>query len=189
MWDQVTFEDQLIPSNEALYRHYLRSSWVIDYWRKASNNNMQLLPVISFGWKLNKEVLQIEWDSDENIQTIKEHVTFLLRGCKCTKSKCSTRVCSCRKAGRPCGPGCSCTGCTNISTQGTVKFILLALSQTSTQYSTHSYRCAHLVSCPALSMQKVYKMGLGTRLGYIHTHMPSSPPLSQHTYETYSSLF
>ena len=121
MWDQVTFEDQLIPSNEALYRHYLRSSWVIDYWRKASNSDIQILPVTMFGWKLDKEgALEIEWDSDENIKNIKERVTFLLRGCKCTKSKCSTRVCSCRKAGRPCGPGCSCTGCTNKPSQGTV---------------------------------------------------------------------
>ena len=89
MWDQVTFEDQLIPSIEALYRHYLRSSWVIDYWRKASHSNMQLLPVTNFGWKLDKEgTLEIEWDSNENIKSIKERVTFLLRGCKCAKSKC-----------------------------------------------------------------------------------------------------
>ena len=35
---QVTLKDQLNPSNEALYRHYRRSSWVIDYWRKAFNS-------------------------------------------------------------------------------------------------------------------------------------------------------
>ena len=56
MWDQVTFEDQRIPSNEALYRHYRRSSWVIDYWCKASDN-MQLLPVTSFGWKLDRNAV------------------------------------------------------------------------------------------------------------------------------------
>ena len=158
MWDQVTFEDQLIPSNEALYRHYRRSSWVIDYWRKASNNNMQLLPVTSFGWKLDKdEALQIEWDSDENIQNIKERITFLLRGCKCTKSKCSTRVCSCRKAGRLCGPGCSCTGCTNKPSQGTV-------------YS-HAHR-------PPTKRLDTYG------LTYTNMHL-STPPPHTHTHKTY----
>ena len=118
VWDLVTFEDQLIPSNEALYWHYRWSSWVIKCWRKASNSNMQVLPVTGFGWKLDKEeALQVEW---MNIQNIKERVTFLLRGCKCTKSKCSTQVCSYRKAGRPCGPGCSCIGCTKKPSQGTV---------------------------------------------------------------------
>ena len=154
MWDQVTFKDQLIPSNETLYRHYRRSSWVTDYWRKASNNNMQLLPVTSFGWKLDRdEALQIEWDSDENIENIKECITFLLRGCKCTKSKCSTQVCSCRKAGRLCGPGCSCTGCTNKPSQ------LFVCSQTTHKMYRHRRPHIHqhaLVQLPLSTMHTRY---------------------------------
>ena len=86
IWDHITFEDQLIPSNEALYGHFLRSSWVIDYWRKAMQNNMSLLPVTSFGWKDKEGTLSIQWDSEQNIQKVKERVIFLLRGCKCIKS-------------------------------------------------------------------------------------------------------
>ena len=132
MWDQVTFKDQLIPSNEALYRHYLRSSWVINYWCKGSNNNMQLLPVISFGWKLNKEVLQIEWDSDENIQTIKEHVTFLNRYVPLEYAHAE------KLEGHVDQAVAVLAVPTYQHKVRTVKFILLALSQTSTQYSTHS---------------------------------------------------
>ena len=68
MWDQVTFVDQLIPSNEALY---FRSSWVIDYWCKASNSDIQILPVTRFGWKLDKGALEMNGTQMKTSRTLK----------------------------------------------------------------------------------------------------------------------
>ena len=31
IWDRIVFEDQLLPSVDALKRHYLRAKWVISY--------------------------------------------------------------------------------------------------------------------------------------------------------------
>lgn len=38
-------------------------------------------------------------------------------GCKCLKTKCETKKCSCKKAGKPCGNRCECaaTGCVNTT--------------------------------------------------------------------------
>ena len=35
IWERITFEDQLPPSLDALKLHWLRSIWVIHYWRQA----------------------------------------------------------------------------------------------------------------------------------------------------------
>lgn len=40
-------------------------------------------------------------------------IEFVLKGCKC-KTGCITRKCKCRKNHGKCGPGCQCTGCTNV---------------------------------------------------------------------------
>ena len=41
---------------------------------------------------------------------------FVLKGCKC-KTGCKTRICSCRKKERQCGPSCYCQFCNNLNTQ------------------------------------------------------------------------
>ena len=113
VWPRIYFENKLIPSLEALQRHYHRAMWVINYWRQAANNSMDLLPPQYNGWKMTETGLQVDWDSDENIQQIKQHVDFLLHGCKCKSSKCTAKQCKCVKNGQLCGPGCECKGCLN----------------------------------------------------------------------------
>ena len=113
IWARIDFEDEMIPSFEALRRHWLRSIWVIDYWRQATNNEIVLRPVQQYGWKLTSGQLEIDWDSDENIRHIQEKVRLLLRGCTC-KTGCTSNRCKCKKSGNCCMPGCKCINCKNL---------------------------------------------------------------------------
>ena len=40
VWQRIYFENKLIPSLEALRRHYKRALWVVNYWRQAATNVM-----------------------------------------------------------------------------------------------------------------------------------------------------
>ena len=114
VWENINLiEDELPPSWEALRRHWLRSCWVSHFWSQACSNTYQLLAVHDNGWKVVDGSLVIDWDDPENIEQVKESVRVLLRGCGC-KRGCSTRRCSCCKAGRKCGPGCRCSNCQNV---------------------------------------------------------------------------
>ena len=113
VWQRIYFEDELIPTTDALQCHYKRAVWVINYWRQSTNNIMDLP---NYGYiKIGEKVIP-DWDSEENIQCVKERVNFLLKGCCCKKSKCQTKQCKCLKVGHPCGPGCRCVCCNNKET-------------------------------------------------------------------------
>ena len=56
----------------------------------------------------------MEWEVPANIEKEKSSLDFVLSGCKC-KSGCKTRICSCTKKERVCGPSCYCQFCTNHS--------------------------------------------------------------------------
>ena len=43
VWERVEFEDELPPSWEALWRHWLRSCWVSHYWSQAVQNQYSVL--------------------------------------------------------------------------------------------------------------------------------------------------
>ena len=50
VWPRIYFENKLIPSLEALQRHYHRAMWVINYWRQAANNRwISFLPSTTDG--------------------------------------------------------------------------------------------------------------------------------------------
>ena len=53
----------------------------------------------------------------ENIAKSKSSLDFFLAGCKC-KTGCNTRICSCRKKDRSCGPSCMCHFCKNTPNAG-----------------------------------------------------------------------
>ena len=113
VWENIEFEDELPPSWEALWRHWLRSCWVSHFWSQACNSTYHLLDVNNFGWKVVEGSLEIDWDDPRNAEQVKESVRLLLRGCKCKKG-CNNRRCSCFKAGVKCGPGCRCANCENL---------------------------------------------------------------------------
>ena len=63
------------------------------------------LPLEDFGWlKQDQHTLLIDWDSDVNMSQIRERVALIRKGCGCKY----------KKSGTHCGPGCKCTGCTNL---------------------------------------------------------------------------
>ena len=77
-------------------------------WSQAQCINMTLLPLDGNGWlRVSDEELAIDWDSQDNIQRLRDRVSLLLKGCGC-KSGCKTNRCSCRKE-KSCGPGCRST--------------------------------------------------------------------------------
>ena len=65
-----------------------------------------------YGWTRENGKLQIVWEVPDNIVKSQSSLDFFLSGCKC-KTGCSTRICSCKKKERTCGPSCSCHFCTN----------------------------------------------------------------------------
>ena len=67
-----------------------------------------------YGWKRENGKLTIHWEVTENVERAKVSLDFVLNGCKC-KTGCKTRLCSCKKKERKCGPSCACHFCTNIT--------------------------------------------------------------------------
>ena len=70
--------------------------------------------ITQYGWKRENGKLDIHvvWEISENIAKSKASIEFFLAGCKC-KTGCTTRISSCRKKERSCGPSCLCHFCKN----------------------------------------------------------------------------
>ena len=112
IWHRISFENEMIPSNEALFFHWKRSCWILQMWRQSDKNTMVLRPITEYGWDLNDGKLTVIWDTQTNMQAIRDRVNLLLRGCKCVTG-CSTGRCSCRRSKRQCSEGCQCVNCSN----------------------------------------------------------------------------
>ena len=83
-------------------------------WSQATQNQLTLLDLKKYGWKVVEGKLMCDWESSENRRAIRERVGLLFRGCSCSSATaCSTRHCSCVKKGCRCGPGCRCKNCSN----------------------------------------------------------------------------
>ena len=114
VWPRIQFEEDIIPSSDALFRHWRRSCWVSSVWRQAASNHIVYPQLEDFGWrKPDSNTLVIDWDSEANLSKIKERVALIRKGCSC-KTGCSSARCKCKKHNSHCGPGCKCTGCTNL---------------------------------------------------------------------------
>ena len=113
IWNRIRFENQMIPSTDALYFHWQRACLVMNMWGQSDKNRMTLLPLQQFGWRIDNEELTIVWDTEENIKAIHDRVDVLLKGCKCTTG-CSTGRCSCKRKSSTCMEGCQCINCNNL---------------------------------------------------------------------------
>ena len=111
--DRITFDNDMIPSIEALYYHWKRSCWVLHMWRQADKNNMVLKPITEYSWTLSDNKLTVVWDTPENMQAIRDRVSLLLKGCKCVTC-CTTRRCGCKRNNTQCSEGCQCINCLNM---------------------------------------------------------------------------
>ncbi|XP_066282530.1 uncharacterized protein [Branchiostoma lanceolatum] len=112
IWDRLEFEDQSLPSFDALKLHFDRCIWVCKLWSLSLEQDMDLPNIEMHGWKIEDSIIKVVWDSNENISRVKKTVEFLTRGCSC-KSGCQTNRCLCHKSNNVCGPGCRCINCCN----------------------------------------------------------------------------
>lgn len=114
IWVRIKYEKEMIPSYDALERHWKHSCWVQCVWNQATSNNI-IYPVLhGNGWKqVDSTTLAIDWDSDSNVTTIRDRVALIQKGCGC-KTGCQTNRCKCKKSNHACGPGCKCQSCTNL---------------------------------------------------------------------------
>ena len=112
VWERVEDESEVIPTNDALYRHWRRTCWVVDMWHQSSQQELHLQPLTEFGWKMIGEELVCDWDSDKNVATVRERVHALTTGCHC-KTGCLSAKCSCKKRRKCCTGGCECLNCSN----------------------------------------------------------------------------
>ena len=82
-------------------------------WKQAANHNIVLPQPQQYGWTLNEDgTHSIEWEAEEVVKHIQDTISFLCKGCHCSKG-CGSR-CGCRRKGKHCGPGCDCQECTNL---------------------------------------------------------------------------
>ncbi len=90
---------------------------IITVWNQAALNNIVCPPLEEFGWKkLDASSLAIDWESETNVSVVRDQVAFIQKGCGC-RTGCSSSRCKCKKTNCHCGPGCKCTGCTNVPVQ------------------------------------------------------------------------
>ena len=55
----------MIPSDEALRRHWKRACWVLSVYEQCTQNNIRYPPLVGNGWNLSNSNLTIDWDSEE----------------------------------------------------------------------------------------------------------------------------
>ena len=60
----------------------------------------------------SNEKLKIIWDTDVNMEAVRDRVHSLPRGCKCATG-CTTSHCGCKKRDKTCSIGCQCLNCSN----------------------------------------------------------------------------
>ena len=96
IWDRIKFENNMIPSDDSLHLHSMRTCWILHMWRQANSNTMNLKPMTEYGWVVEDNNARTIWDSQIFFQSIRERVHVLLRGCKCITG-CTTGRCSCRR--------------------------------------------------------------------------------------------
>ena len=119
IWSRIQYEEDMIPSCDALSRHWKRVCWVSSVWSQATLNVIIYPPLSDYGWKQPQQnILRVDWDSDDNVTEIRERVALVRKGCGC-KTGCLTARCKCRKSKHECGPGCKCIGCTNLPAEAT----------------------------------------------------------------------
>ena len=73
IWYRTKFENEMIASDEALLLlHWQRSCCNLHMWSQADRNDMELLPMTSFGWCSDEDLLTMKWDTEFNICAIRE---------------------------------------------------------------------------------------------------------------------
>ena len=114
-YDRTIYENDCLPSNQALHLHWCRCVYVALMYDLACCNTVTLPNIELFGWKIVSNSLTMVWDTPNNVKIVQDRVAKLLKGCGC-KSGCNTKRCSCfkKEPSELCGPGCKCIHCKNV---------------------------------------------------------------------------
>ena len=72
------------------------------------------MSLTEFGWTIDENNLTLDWDSQENVDAVKQRVASLIRGCKCRTGCGISR--GCKKNAEVCSMGCKCINCLNTAT-------------------------------------------------------------------------
>ncbi len=59
IWSRTKFENQMIPSTDALHFHWKRTCWIMHMWNQADKNTITLTDMENFGWKIIDKELTI----------------------------------------------------------------------------------------------------------------------------------
>ena len=70
--DRITDEDQRMPSESAVWRHWLRSCWIINMWRNSPEQDVfsNLTPPEESGWLVHEHNGTKSWSIDWESRTI-----------------------------------------------------------------------------------------------------------------------
>ena len=63
IWSKIKYEEKMIPSNDALERHWKRACWVMTVWRQCTQNNIVYPPLDGKRWKKTFTLTLFQYDS------------------------------------------------------------------------------------------------------------------------------
>ena len=115
--DRISSEEERMPTITSMWRHWLRSCWVVNMWQCSTHENpyADLPKPESCGWmKSSSGHYSVDWECPAVMSKVQDTIDFLTKGCGCKKG-CTSQQCGCRKRGTCCGPSCHCLNCSNIS--------------------------------------------------------------------------
>lgn len=103
-------ESAMPPNQDSLHKHIHRANYQAAIWRRSSlTGHITMPPPVNHGWKLEEGTLAIDWmDMAPAPKEILE-----LTHCRCRKSKCGNKQCSCIAHSLLCTELCDCMDCSN----------------------------------------------------------------------------
>ena len=102
-------EQALPPTSDALSLHIERANYQAAIHRRSLDQYISPPDPVGHGWMLEEGELKINWMRDPPAPPeILKQVN-----CSCKKSKCNTRVCSCKSNDVSCTELCGCIDCAN----------------------------------------------------------------------------
>ena len=71
--ERVKFENEMLPSDDVLLYHWKKTCWIANMWKQADYNIINVDEIVGNGWVEN---IKVQWDSDKNMETIKQSSKF-----------------------------------------------------------------------------------------------------------------
>ena len=97
--------DRLPPTQAALQQAILRAHYQLTVWNSDRITNPELPSSQHYGWRMDQE----EWVTVMTNMPPAPKAILQLVQCGCSKKRCFTNRCQCRKAGLNCKNFCNCS--------------------------------------------------------------------------------